>query len=659
MKKLIFSLTIVLAINSSFAQTIIYSNDFNSLVTPALPTDFMQWNGDGLTPDPNITANMGLNFGANAWISARTSQTNIALFSTSWYSPVGTAKDWLYLPTFTVLPGTILEWDARSLSGNAADAEAYQVKITIGTTTAVANYTTIYSNPGEQGTTFITRVLSLNSYSNQQVTVAFVDNSVDKFILLLDNVKIAVPLSNDLQLTSLTSDAGQNMFGSTGTNKLVGGVITNKGLNTVTSATISYVFNNGAVVNYPINTGNLTYNQTYAFTVNSPMVTIPSPGIFPIKVWAKISGDAYANNDTLKSSYTGYSFWPSKKVLIEEGTGTWCQWCPRGAVYMDSMHKVNPTKAVLVAVHNNDAMTNAAYNTGMGTLISGYPSCTIDRKTGIDPSQIFTELPTALANFGLGNVSITSSFNESTRVLTAVATVTMAISVTDNVNASDYRLALVVTEDKVQNNAYNQANAYNGSSSNILKGAGIDWNTAGNPVPGSKMIYDFVAREIVGGYTGMTNSLPPSLTDGSVYSYTFTYTVPATYRAWFMNANALLINAKTNKIMNANNEQLANGEPKYIGINENNVTINKVDFSVFPNPAADDVFVNLNLKKADVVTIKVYNMLGSLVYSNVGKELNAGDHTLTINSSTFVNGIYNIYIVTKDGSATQKVTIAK
>ena len=64
-------------------------------------------------------------------------------------------------------------------------------------------------------------------------------------------------------------------------------------------------------------------------------------------------------NDTLSKSIVALAFQPTKRVLFEEATGTWCQWCPRGAVYMDSLHKVYPTTAMLVAVHNS--RSNGSY----------------------------------------------------------------------------------------------------------------------------------------------------------------------------------------------------------------------------------------------------------------------------------------------------------
>ena len=77
----------------------------------------------------------------------------------------------------------------------------------------------------------------------------------------------------------------------------------------------------------------------------------------------------------------------TKRVLIEEGTGTWCPWCPRGAVAMDYMFETYPDEFVGVAVHVGDVMQIADYDPITG-LFGGYPGAVIDRSiTGASVSQ--------------------------------------------------------------------------------------------------------------------------------------------------------------------------------------------------------------------------------------------------------------------------------
>ena len=66
-----------------------------------------------------------------------------------------------------------------------------------------------------------------------------------------------------------------------------------------------------------------------------------------------------------------------KKILIEEATGTWCLWCPRGEVYAKEIAKTYPDDVILVSVHGNDPMEHEPYK--VSADFSFYPAAYIDR----------------------------------------------------------------------------------------------------------------------------------------------------------------------------------------------------------------------------------------------------------------------------------------
>jgi hypothetical protein len=78
----------------------------------------------------------------------------------------------------------------------------------------------------------------------------------------------------------------------------------------------------------------------------------------------------------------------------------------------------------------------------------------------------------------------------------------------------------------------------------------------------------------------------------------------------------------------------------------------KSDFSIYPNPS-QGIF---NFTSNEVNNIKVYNVLGEIVYEEKTKsELNV----TTINLSFLTNGIYYISINSKSGFKTQKIILNK
>ncbi|MEZ4982805.1 MAG: thioredoxin family protein [Saprospiraceae bacterium] len=67
--------------------------------------------------------------------------------------------------------------------------------------------------------------------------------------------------------------------------------------------------------------------------------------------------------------------------FVEEVAGTWCTWCPRGAVWMERIHDEYTQYFAGVAVHNNDPMEVDEYDAGIKAFpsFSGFPSVIVDR----------------------------------------------------------------------------------------------------------------------------------------------------------------------------------------------------------------------------------------------------------------------------------------
>lgn len=73
--------------------------------------------------------------------------------------------------------------------------------------------------------------------------------------------------------------------------------------------------------------------------------------------------------------------------VIEENTGTWCGWCPRGIVGMEKMRQEYGEDIALIAIHTGvDQKTNGMMDEVLGTFgATGAPSCVINRLRTGDP----------------------------------------------------------------------------------------------------------------------------------------------------------------------------------------------------------------------------------------------------------------------------------
>jgi hypothetical protein len=647
MKKLFlisFSLMLGLYANAQLTETFANVGALNTVTVGSgswnvggLPTGWTQYNGDAFTPYTSFAAA----FGTNAWITrevtlASGAKDTIAV-STSYYTPVGVANDWLISPSFTPVAGSFLLFDALAADGNYPDGFMVKVSTTGG---AYTNFTSaaVLTVPSESASGWETHAINLSAYVGQSINIAFINNSNDMYLLYLNNIRATTLPANDLSLVASTpSAASYKSYATVGGNVSVQGLVKNLGASTVTSYTVK--LNDGTTTqSFPQTASLIPYTST-TFSLNYPMT---STGIKPIKMWVEYTGDAIHTNDSSFSEFGGATFTPVNTPVFEEATGTWCQWCPRGAVFMDSLVKVHPD-VVAIAVHNSDPMTVATYDAGMGPLIGGYPSGLVGRKLEADPSDFLTEYTNHLADFGVADLTVAQP-TLTGNTLQVKVDVKMAVSTKPSY---DYRLALVVTSDDVHGTAtsWNQANAYAGGANGVMGG----YELLPSTVPAALMYYDHVARDITGGFTGVSGSLPGTMTAGSTYSYTFNWTVPAGVELQKSKANVLLISGLSGEVQNG----------KWKGAFPTSVKdiVAAGQLNIFPNPSNDYLNLDFTLNATSTVTISMIDVTGKAVYNNKLSNL-TGNQGLVINTSNLANGVYSLSLQTTEGTITRKVTIA-
>src|SRR5690606_4188824 len=65
-----------------------------------------------------------------------------------------------------------------------------------------------------------------------------------------------------------------------------------------------------------------------------------------------MEADDFADDDIYVLTANVIQAAAGKRAVVEEGTGTWCQYCPRGAVMMNRMSDIYGDSYVGIAVHN-------------------------------------------------------------------------------------------------------------------------------------------------------------------------------------------------------------------------------------------------------------------------------------------------------------------
>lgn len=96
--------------------------------------------------------------------------------------------------------------------------------------------------------------------------------------------------------------------------------------------------------------------------------------------------DAYEPNNTVTSTIRVVNTLPVQRVVVEEGTGTWCQYCTRGIEGMNYMTEKYPDTFIGIAVHKQDEFVTDSYN---NLSFSAFPTAYVmrDLSSTINPSS--------------------------------------------------------------------------------------------------------------------------------------------------------------------------------------------------------------------------------------------------------------------------------
>lgn len=337
--------------------------------------------------------------------------------------------------------------------------------------------------------------------------------------------------------------------------------ILNAGTNNITSMDITWSDGSNS---YTDNLSGLNIAPQSTFDVPHGTLFQVVAGTTPINVSiSNVNGgiDDTPSDNTADTNISGVTFIPKKYVILEEAAGAWCGFCPRGYVEMEYMSNTYPESFLGISVHGGDPM-ETSYNNSFSNLISGYPSGVVNREEpwiGIDTDNFESAYNDAIIKIAPAELSFTSvNYDNTSRALTAELSAEFVAEL-----SGDYRLNLILIEDDVTgtSSGYDQANYYSGGSI-ALVGAGHDWQAAANPVPAADMAYNYVARDILGGFTGQAGSLPANISAGEVHSYTFSTVLPTD---WDEN-NIRLIGALQDNT-NSTIGQFLNGTPGQIFCN--------------------------------------------------------------------------------------------
>ena len=298
--------------------------------------------------------------------------------------------------------------------------------------------------------------------------------------------------------------------------------LTNKGTQAITSVTYDYTI--GGVSGTATAETNLpnVYNCQGEITL-----TLPTPaeaGTYPVQIDIKALNGTEVSIAPVTTTVSVMSFIPKHRVLIEEYTGTWCGWCPRGAVAMHKMRELYPDDFVGVCIHNGDAMQiTAAYPNN----VAGFPNAYLERTVNADPYYgtgnnnfgIEADFLARKATIAPAELDLVAGWDEAEQDVKAQATVRFA----SDPQAGTYRLAYMLLADSLRGtgSAWLQQNYYTQYSASQLPADLAFLATAGSTY---SPFYEDVMIDYSTPFSGITGSVPADAVANEPFNHDYTFT---------------------------------------------------------------------------------------------------------------------------------------
>jgi hypothetical protein len=267
----------------------------------------------------------------------------------------------------------------------------------------------------------------------------------------------------------------------------------------------------------------------------------------------------------------------TKRVVIEDFTGTWCQWCPGGIQNIEDLIKIYGDKIIPIAIHNADPMAINPFEAQLrGPFgINGFPAGMIDRLLVNVGGENSFNIPwnpydgkggswgtVAAQSFAapvLADVDVIYKLDKATRKFTVLV---KAKILRDINGQTAFNVALIENDvtGPPTDNRWKQVNTFSNNPS-------YSTHPFYSKPQRVEMDYDDVLRSYLGGVLGVSAGLPSSMKAGEEYTSVFVGTLPINHtdnsvnpsKSWPINLDKIKVvgtfgyqNAQSVSYINAN-----------------------------------------------------------------------------------------------------------
>lgn len=550
----------------SYDDNILFEDDFSNGVT-----NFLVLDNDKLTPNSDSQA-IGFTSNQYGWAPVRStsSSSNLAAASTSMYTPAGKSDDWMAIPLLNI-PDQLcnLTFKSQSYLNSATDHLKVYVWESGNFYNALSSEivekmrsegTLVYDvvqSPGEDENTlegdWLENTVSLKDYAGKNIYIAFLNDNEDQSAVFVDDVKVTHDLPFYAAITSEATVVGK-------TEAYISGVVEIRDENkTYTTAQITLLDSDNQTVDAIDEEGlSLKKGDSHTFAFSKPLpLAVGEKNSFTVNF--KFDDD----ENTLQSSVSSLAFEPTKRVVLEEFTGTDCVNCPQGIVAVEKLTEYYGDLFIPLALH---CYTGDPFSTG----VTGYasflgltaaPSGIVQRNgtisypmynNGTSFSLTAPESSTPcwleyvneeFSNAAVADISASASLNTTATQYTVPLSVKYALSA----SGLNLKVFAVVLENGLT--SY-QKNGFSSYTDELLG----EWCNNGKYA--SSVVSPYVFNHVVRGYegetfTGTPGLLPTEVKAGESYTAELKFNVPdAVSKPWNTDIVVMLFDGNTNNLVN-------------------------------------------------------------------------------------------------------------
>jgi hypothetical protein len=653
MKKSLLSLLAIAGILSVNAQTSLYSENFESTTGVALPAGWTQTTN--ASDGGWRTANPTTNYSATAGISS--SYFTVPALTGSTRS-LGTNDDGCNCDkSADVIVSPVINCSGQPTVFLAFDLyyyeATYQSYSEILTLRVSSNGGTTWTNIGPltgaggwNNVVFDISSVAANQ-SNVKVSLVYDDGGAGNaaawlYGAVIDNFNVYAPAQRDMAALTLDMYA----YTANNTPNTLAGTMKNLGGAAVTTMDLNYKVDNGTVVTQSLTGLNIAPLSTYNYTHGTAW-TPTTTGNHTVKLWASnINGgaDAVNANDTVMfTTYTCSQV--DQRVMLYEGfSSSTCGPCAAANPALHTLlvnNNVNTAGSKVAAVKyqmdypapGNDPAYTAECDTRHTFYgVQGIPEGVIDgglayqgHPAGLDQSVI----DAATATPAPIKVSATATYNGTT------VTVSGSVSAYANISGNN-KVLVAIVEDQINSTDGGHGTQSNGETAwyEVMRkmAGGTSGTNIGNMTDGSN--YPFNVSANFTGYTGSGTGTPKIFTNINQMTavvWVQDLTSKVVYQAGFAD----------------------------VVTSVNDIESPLSTFDMYPNPSIDNTNIKFTLKNSNSVQVKVYNMMGQVVYAQNYGTMPAGVNQIALSSVDFASGMYNVVLTAGEYNTTAKLNIQK